>query len=122
MSDVDKGAPSDKLSTSAAMTKGLRALGRLAPERPLPTDDVELLVRPREDGLQEKVVPADQVVKKLIGCRDKLRVLEQRVNASTLSQDDKRALQAHITQVYDAFATMSAFFSDDALPAGEEPS
>lgn len=115
MSDVD-----DKLSATSAMTRGLRALGRLPPARPLLTDDVELLVRPREGGLQDKSLPADQVVKKLIGCRDKLRVLEQRVNASTLTQDDKRALQAHITYVYDAFAALSAFFSDDALPASDE--
>lgn len=120
MPDVD-----DKMSASAAMASGLRALGRLPPQRPLGTDDVELVVRPREDGLQEKSVPADQVVKKLIACRDKLRVLEQRVNASSLSQDDKRGLEAHITNVYDAFATLSAFFTEDALPptvTGEEPS
>ncbi len=109
-----------KLQSTAAMTKGLRALGRLPPERPLPTDGAELVVRPREEGLQDKAVPADQVVKKLIGCRDKLRVLEQRVNASALAQDDKRALQAHITNVYDAFATLSAFFTDDALPVSDE--
>lgn len=115
MSDVD-----DKPGSAAAMTKGLRALGRLPPARPLGTDGAELVVRPREDGLQEKAIPADQLVKKLIGCRDKLRVLEQRVNASSLPQDDKRALEAHITQVYDAFATLSAFFSDDALPAHDE--
>lgn len=108
MSDVDD------------MTRALRALGRLPPERPLATDGAELVVRPREEGLQEKALPAEQLVKKLISSRDKLRVLEQRVNASTLPQDDKRALEASITQVYDALATLSAFFSDDALPAHEE--
>jgi hypothetical protein len=99
--------------------RALRALGRLPPERPLATDGAELLLRPREEGLQEKAIPADQLVKKVTACRDKLRVLEQRVNATGLGADDKRALQAHITQVYDAFATLSAFFSDDALPPAD---
>lgn len=113
--------PTDASSSSEAMARGLRALGRLPPARPLPTDGLEVTVRPREEGLQEKSLPADQVVKKLIACRDKLRVLEQRVNASGLTQDEKRSLQAHVTYVYDAFATLSAFFTADALPgAGDE--
>lgn len=114
MSDVD-----EKPAPSAAMMRALRALGRLPPTRPLATDGGELLLRPREEGLQERTLPSDQIVKKLISSRDKLRVLEQRVNASTLSQDEKRALEAHITEVYDAIATLSAFFSDDALPTHE---
>lgn len=115
MSDVD-----DKRSAAFAMTKALRALGRLPPERPLATDGGELVLRPRAEGLQEKALPTDQIVKKLIQSRDKLRVLEQRVNASGLSQDEKRTLEAHITEAYDAIAALSAFFSDDALPAHEE--
>jgi hypothetical protein len=102
------------------MQRALRALGRLPPERPLPTDGTELVLSPREDGLAEKVVPVDQVIKKLIASRDKLRVLEQRVNASGLDQDGKLALQARITHVYDAFATLGAFFSDDALPPASD--
>jgi hypothetical protein len=105
---------------SDEMQRALRALGRLPPDSPLSTDEIELVLTPREEGLSEKVVPVEQVVKKIIGSRDKLRVLEQRVNASGLSQDEKLALQARITSVYDAFATLSAFFSDDALPTAAD--
>ncbi len=101
---------------SDAMQRALRALGRLPPLAPLSTDGAELIISPREEGLAEKSVPVEQVIKKLIGSRDKLRVLEQRVNASGLSQDEKLALEARITTVYDAFTTLAAFFSDDALP------
>lgn len=101
---------------SEDMQRALRALGRLPPESPLSTDGAELTMSPREEGLADKTVSVEQVVKKLIGSRDKLRVLEQRVNSSSISQDEKLALEARITAVYDAFATLAAFFSDDALP------
>lgn len=103
---------------SAAMRDALRALGRLPPARPFASDGLVLTLKPREEGLQPKEIPVDALVHKLTMMRDKLRVLEQRVNASDgPSEDEKVALQARITQLYDAFVSLSAFFSDDALPA-----
>lgn len=114
----------DVAASLEAMQKALRALGRLPPERPFPSDGLVLTLSPREAGLSPKEVPVDALVGKLTSMRDKLRVLEQRVNASEITADEKRALQARITAVYDAIASMSAFFSDDALPApsAKEPS
>jgi hypothetical protein len=54
--------------------------------------------------------------------RDKLRVLEQRVNAAEGPGTAERArLQAEITATYDAFAGLLAFFSPEALPAANAP-
>ncbi len=107
----------DAASTIAAMQQALRALGRLPPERPFQSTGAVLQLVPREAGLQQKDVPVDALFHKLTMMRDKLRVLEQRVNASGVSEDEKVALQAKITQLYTAFAALSAFFTDDALPA-----
>ena len=108
---------SDAHDATAAMEQALRALGRLPPKRPLVTEGLVLTLKPRDDGLSDKQVPIEELFRKITAMRDKLRVLEQRVNASDIPRDEKADLQAHITQVYDAFATLSAFFSEDALGA-----
>jgi hypothetical protein len=113
---------SEDLSREDAMALALRSLGRLPPARPLPLDGAQLVVHPREEGLQDKTISAENLAKKIISCRDKLRVLEQRVNASGMSQDEKLALEMHITSLYDAIATLTALFSDDALPASDDES
>ena len=110
----------DVTSALDAMQDALRALGRLAPERPFATAGLVLTLQPREAGLAQKDVPVDALVKKLTSMRDKLRVLEQRVNASELGDDEKRALQARVTALYDAIAGLNAYFSDDALPAHDD--
>lgn len=104
-------APSSDASIAA-----LRALGRLPTERSLLSDDLTLTLQPREDGLTAKDVPVDTLAKKVIGVRDKLRVLEQRVNSSELSNAEKVAVEHRITSLYDALSTLMAFFSEDALP------
>ena len=100
-----------------AFEQALRALGRLPLQKPLPLAGLTLTLVPREDGLQEKEISMELVFKKVISVRDKVRVLEQRVNASTAPTDEKLRLQARITAVYDAIRVLVAFFSDDALPA-----
>ena len=100
-----------------AMLHALRALGKLPPSQPFPSTGLTLTLSPREEGLQEKGIPVEQILHKLTMMRDKLRVMEQRINASAaLSLDDRAALQSHVTAVYDSFAALSAFFSEDALP------
>ena len=100
-----------------SMQQALRALGRLPPEKPFAPEGLVLKLVPREEGLQSKEVPVAQLFKKVVSFRDKLRVLEQRVNASELSLLEKTQLQARITLLYDAMASFVAFFSEDALPA-----
>jgi hypothetical protein len=103
---------------ATAMLKALRALGKLPPERPFATSGLTLTLAPREEGLADKGIPVEQIFHKLTMMRDKLRVMEQRINASdALSLDERAKLQHDLTSVYDAFATLAAFFSDDALPA-----
>ena len=94
----------------------LRALGQLPPTRPLlQHDDLTLTLSPREEGLAAKDVPVDVLAKKVIGVRDKLRVLEQRVNSSEISAAEKIAVEHRVTALYDSLAGLMAFFSEDAF-------
>jgi hypothetical protein len=100
----------------------LRALGRAPGARLLPVEELLLELIPREEGLAKKDVPVEALLKKITSMRDKLRVLEQRVNADDqVGTVERAALQQQITAVYDAFAGLTAFFSEDALPAAPTP-
>jgi hypothetical protein len=79
-----------------------------------------LTLVPREDGLASKDVPVEALFHKITMMRDKLRVLEQRINAADgLSTVERAALQAQITAVYEAFTGVAAFFSTESLPVVE---
>ena len=106
----------------AAQT-ALVGLGLIPGATTLPLDGLALTLVPREEGLATKDVPVDALFHKLTMMRDKLRVLEQRVNAAEgVSLAERAALQAQITAVYAAFNGLAAFFSTEALPiaAGDD--
>lgn len=103
-----------------AAHEALQALGLAPGARLLALDDLILSLVPREGGLQPKDIPVEQVLAKVRMMRDKLRVLEQRINSADGVTDVERAqLQGHITAVYGAFAGLVSFFSNESLPVVE---
>ena len=73
----------------------------------------EVVIKPGRDGTAEKVVPIDALFKKIVGIRDKLRVLEQKVNGNkALTAQDKIQLQQYITGCYGSLTTFNALFKD----------
>lgn len=67
---------------------------------------------PGKEDTQPKDVPLDMLFKKIIGIRDKLRVLEQKVNANpALPPEDKMEMQGYITRCYGSLTTFNSLFA-----------
>ena len=78
----------------------------------------ELVIKPGREGTADKTVPIDILFKKIVGIRDKLRVLEQKVNTNkSLTEHDKIHLQQYITGCYGSLTTFNVLFKhkDDAF-------
>jgi hypothetical protein len=70
---------------------------------------------PGKEDTQPKEIPIEVFIKKIIGVREKLRVLEQKINNHpTLDLADKAELQGYITRSYGSLTTFNALFSDKA--------
>jgi hypothetical protein len=70
---------------------------------------------PGKDETQAKEVPIEVFLKKLIGIRDKLRVLEQKLNSHpSLAPEEKLELQGYITRCYGSLTTFNVLFSNRA--------
>jgi len=106
------------MTDAEAARRALVALGLTPGASTLPLADLMLTLAPRDSGLQAKDVPVASLFSKVTAMRDKLRVLEQRVNADDKLSDAERAsLQAHVTATAEALTGLLAFFSEEALPA-----
>jgi len=71
-----------------------------------------LRLEPGKTETQSKEVPIEAFFKKLIGVREKLRVLEQKLNNHpSLSPEEKLELEGYITRCYGSLTTFNALFA-----------
>jgi hypothetical protein len=72
-----------------------------------------LVLRPGTSGLQEKSIPIETFFHKIVMLRNRLRTLEQQVNASDLPDDAKVKMQAYISGCYGSLTTFNVLFADE---------
>jgi hypothetical protein len=73
----------------------------------------EVVLRPGKAGLQEKSLPIDVLFRKIVSIRNKLRVLEQQVNAADVPDDLKLRLQSYITGCYGSLTSFNVLFAEE---------
>jgi hypothetical protein len=72
-----------------------------------------LVLRPGTPGLQEKTWPIETFFHKVVMLRNRLRTLEQQLNASALPEDSKVKLQAYVSGCYGSLTSFNVLFADD---------
>jgi len=73
----------------------------------------ELVLKPGKPGVQEKSWPIDSFFHKVVMLRNRLRTLEQQVNASDLPDDQKVKIQGYITGCYGSLTSFNVLFADE---------
>jgi hypothetical protein len=72
-----------------------------------------LVLRPGTPGTQEKSWPIETFFHKVVMLRNRLRTLEQHVNAAEIPDDAKLKLQGYITGCYGTLTSFNVLFADE---------
>ncbi|OBX25763.1 hypothetical protein LX77_02865 [Gelidibacter algens] len=70
----------------------------------------KLIMEPGDSNLKSNEVPIDTFFNKITMVRDRLRVMEQKINSSNLDAQEKIDLQQYLTRCYGSLTTFNVLF------------
>jgi hypothetical protein len=72
----------------------------------------KMILEPGKVGLSSKEIPVETFFHKIVMMRDRLRVMEQKVNASGLDDETKVDIQQYISRCYGSMTTFNILFKE----------
>ena len=74
-----------------------------------------LILKPGDANLSEKEIPMNTFFHKIVMVRDRIRVMEQKINSSKkLDDQEKVDLQQYITRIYGSLTTFNVLFKNQS--------
>jgi hypothetical protein len=106
--------PSETADLELLLRRIIRAEAGLTPVAPAQKwRGGMMILKPGTEGLQEKSWPIETFFHKVVMLRNRLRTLEQQVNASDLPDDVKAKLQGYVSGCYGSLTSFNVLFADE---------
>src|SRR6185369_5431077 len=109
----------EEIETHSAMEKSLLKILRLWSDSNeiIPLGDRwvggTMILQPKDNSQKPKELPIEAFFHKIVMLRDRLRVMEQQINAhKQMSDEDKVNLQQYITKIYGSLTTFNVLFKN----------